>query len=112
MTNAIDSAVQGSLRPSLEVVWEDGDGVAMNLTNSSLAGTIRSNSTGVVRAIAGVLEIVDAEAGVFRWDLDAADVATAGQFRVQFEATYSIGQTPARSVPTAWRVVSSQTVEV
>ena len=112
MTNAIDSAVQGSVRPSLEITWADEDGVSMNLTNATVTGTIRANATGAVRAIAGDITVTDAEAGVFRWDLDAADVATAGQFRVQFEATYSVGQTPARSVPAAWRVVASQTAEV
>lgn len=112
MTNRIDSVVQGSVRPSLEITWANGDDVPMNLTNATVTGTIRSNRTGVVRAIVGDIEIVNAEGGVIRWDLDAADVATAGQYTVLFEAVYSVGSTPARSVPAAWRVIAAQDVEV
>lgn len=111
MANAIDSVVQGSVRPSLQITWADSDGVALDLTNATMSGTIRANATGTVRAIVGDLTITDAEAGAFRWDMDAADVADAGRFTVQFEATYSVGITPARSVPAAWRVFASQTVE-
>lgn len=112
MTSAIDSIVQGSVRPSLEITWADSDGVALDLTNATVTGTIRAIATGVVRAIAGTLTVTDATAGTFRWDLAAADVVDAGRFTVQFEATYSVGITPARSVPAAWRVIASQPVGV
>ena len=41
--------------------------------------------------------ITDGAAGLFTWQYDAADVATAGSYEAQFTATYDTGPTPART---------------
>lgn len=107
MSGDIDSVVQGSVRPSLALTWADSDNAPTDLTGATLSGTIRAYD-GTVRNVAGDLVITNAPDGAFRWDLAAADVANAGDFYVQFEANFSVGATPARSVPATWRVIASQ----
>jgi hypothetical protein len=99
--------VAGATRPSQIITWQRADGNAENLNSATLTGRIRDRSTGVSRAIAGTLTLVDAAAGVFRWDYAAGDVATAGVFDVQFTAAFETGQTPARTFASQWTVAES-----
>ncbi|MGL4558476.1 MAG: hypothetical protein ACRCV5_13315, partial [Afipia sp.] len=82
------AAIQGALRPVQQVTWLDGEGVALDLTDATITGIIRNRTNGVTRAIAGDLDITQATDGIFTWTYDAADVADAGQFDVQFTATW------------------------
>lgn len=60
---------------------------------------------GVVRAIAGDLDITQATSGIFTWTYDAADVADAGEFDVQFTATWDApALSPARTFAAVWAV--------
>lgn len=104
-------AIQGALRPSLGLTWADDDGAAFDLTGATLSGAIEDQNTGTARAIEGDLVLVDADAGVFRWDYAAADVEDAGRFYVQFTATFGMGQTPAKTQRALWRVHEAIVVE-
>ena len=98
--------VQGSVRPSLSITWrQDGTSTATDLSGATLSGFIRRAGVGV--AIAGNLEVTDGPNGVFRWDFDAADVATPGMYEVQFVATFPVGQTPAKTFVLSWIILSS-----
>jgi TRAP-type mannitol/chloroaromatic compound transport system substrate-binding protein len=100
---------QGSLRPSPIIVWElEGGGVAQ-LDGATLTGKLRNRATSATRAIAGTLTVTNGAAGEFRWDLDAADVATAGHFDVQFTASFAAGASPARTFVERWTVVEALT---
>lgn len=99
---ALANAVHGSLRPSQVITWTDGDGDALDLTGATITGKLR-NAAGVVRSIAGSLTLTDADSGVFTWAYHADDVV-AGQYQVQFTASYGSGATPARTIVTEWLV--------
>lgn len=105
--------VQGARRPSMLVTWyREGTTVVEDLTGATLTGTIAVGlgSSRAVRAITGDLVITDADGGVFRWDLSAADVADEGDLEVQFSAAFGSGQTPAITFVTKWQVRHKQVV--
>ena len=104
---ALAAAVAGATRPSQVITWTRDDGNAEPLTGATLTGRIRDRTTGVSRAIAGTLTLVNEAAGVFRWDYAAGDVATAGVYDVQFTAAFTTGQTPARTFVSQWTVAEA-----
>lgn len=104
---ALAAAVAGATRPSQLITWTRADGAPEILTDATLTGWLRSRETGVTRAIAGTLALVDGAAGVFRWDYAAGDVATAGTFDVQFVAAFEAGQTPAKTFVAQWTVAEA-----
>lgn len=97
------SAVQGARRPSQNINWADGDDHALSLTGATITGVIVATN-GAVRSISGSLTPT-ANAGEFRWDYSAEDVATVGDFLVQFTATFGAAPTPGRTYATTWEVV-------
>jgi hypothetical protein len=102
----LPDAVQGGLRPSPLITWlMKGTTTPLNLTlATAITGTIRNLRTGEVREIVGALTVTDAEAGQFRWDYDAEDVADGGNFRVIFSAAFSGGPTPGKTFAADWYV--------
>ena len=106
---SLADAVAGALRPAQEITWSRSDGTAENLTGATLSGVIKSNQTGVVRAIAGSLVLTDAANGVFTWTYNSADVV-AGSYVVQFTATFGTGLTPAKTFEMPWTVHQAHTV--
>lgn len=100
---SLPNAIQGALRPSIEISWyETGTTTPVDLTSATLTGFIQAGNSTV--AIAGTLTVTDAPGGVFRWDLAAADVAETGRFQVQFVATYASNPTPAKTFAMSWIV--------
>lgn len=105
------AAVQDALRPVQQITWLDGEGVALDLTDATITGAMRNRAGGVVRAIAGDLDITQATDGIFTWTYDAADVADAGEFDVQFTATWDApALSPARTFVAVWAVREALTV--
>jgi hypothetical protein len=99
------NAVKGSLRPSQSITWtREGLNTPEPLTGATLTGQLRNSDTQVTRAIAGTLTVTDGANGVFTWAYDAADVAEAGLFDVQFTAAFGTSPTPARTVVGKWTV--------
>ncbi len=72
-----------------------------------MAGVIRNRKTGAARDITGTLTITDDVNGVFTWTYSETDVAEAGDFDVQFIASWSTGATPAKTFLSSWRVRTS-----
>ena len=101
---ALAEAVQGAKRPSQLITWTDADGVAVDLTGATITARLFNMQTGVAAASTGAFVLINPTAGVFRWDYATTDVATAGQFRVQFTATYASGLTPGRTLTELWTV--------
>ena len=98
-------AIQYSLRPSPLITWRTGDaGTPVNLIGATITARIFDRVTGLTVDSAGTFTVTDAPNGVFRWDFDASDVSNAGNFEVQFVATYSIAPTVARTFIADWKV--------
>lgn len=85
---ALARAIQGARNTPQRITWRDGDGDPQNLTGATLTGRILNRQTGQATAIDGVLTPTDPTAGVFVWQYGANDVATPGDYEVQFVATY------------------------
>lgn len=100
-------AVKGAQRPSQIITWLDADGDAVNLSGATITGKMRNVFSGATTVIAGVLTVTNGSAGEFTWDYDAADVATAGPFVVQFTAAYLSGATPGKTIISDWEVKGS-----
>lgn len=100
---ALADAVQGGKRPSQTITWSDQDGTALDLTGATITARI-TRPGGEAIAADGTFTLTDAENGQFRWDYGTNDVGTAGTFDVQFNAAFGSGTTPARTVPTRWKV--------
>lgn len=92
--------------PTLEITWyEYGSTTPVDLTDATITGDIRRGiGGGDVEAITGVLTVTDEAGGVFTWAFSSADVAQAGNFEVDFIATYSSGATPGRTFTALWRI--------
>lgn len=102
---ALPNWVAGALRPALSITWTREDDTAEDLTGATVTGILHP-ATGKPRAIAGVLTVTTATSGIFRWDFVAADVK-AGTYKVQFNAAFGSGQTPAKTFVTEWVVKES-----
>ena len=99
------NAVKGATRPSQSITWtREGLNTPEPLTGATLTGKLQNVKTQVTRAIAGVLTVTDGANGVFTWAYDAADVAEAGLFDVQFTAAFGSAPTPARTIIAKWTV--------
>lgn len=103
---ALADAVQGARKIAQQITWTDEDGTAVDLTNTTLTGFIRPFGGGTTRAIDGTLSLVTAASGIFSWAYGETDVGTAGQFEVQFVATYSDTLTE-RTLKHAWQVIEA-----
>ncbi len=104
---AMPDAVEGGKRPSPLITWTDENGVALDLSGATITARIQDASTGVAVAATGTFTVTDASGGVFRWDYSTADVATAGNYRVQFVAAFGSDPTPAKTFLTRWRVLAA-----
>lgn len=105
------AAIQGALRPTQQITWLDGEGLAVNLTDATISGVIRNRASGAARLVAGDLDITQATHGIFTWTYDEADVADAGQFDVQFTAAWDApALSPARTFTATWTVHEALTV--
>jgi hypothetical protein len=103
---ALANAVQGATHTPQRITWTDEDGDPVDLTGAVLSGRIRRVSTGETVDIEGYLDIVSPAAGVFYWIYDAADVAEAGDYTLQFTATFG-DTTRDRTLHHAWTVVAA-----
>jgi len=84
-------AIVGARHTAQSITWQDQDGNARSLSGATLTGTIQDKN-GDTRAIDGTLT-PDADQvtniGIFTWAYGAIDVGTAGEFLVEFKATYT-----------------------
>lgn len=87
---ALAKAVKGARKIAQQITWTDEDGTAVNLTGTTITAVIRNkNNKGSVRAADGAFSLVTPASGIFSWAYGSADTGTAGEFEVQFTATYA-----------------------
>lgn len=99
---ALANAVQNARYAAQQITWSDGDGNAVDLTGATLTGFVQ-DANGRIRTIDGTLALVTAASGIFSWTYGANDVATPGDYLVQFVATYAGGQSD-KTLLYEWRV--------
>lgn len=107
---ALAIAIQGATRPSQSITWSRSDGDPEVLTGATITGVLQSKRTLLSRAATGTFTVTDGANGVFSWGYSAADVAEAGDFNVQFTATFSAEPTVAKTYVSEWEVKSALTV--
>jgi len=100
---ALARAVQGASHTPQAITWIDADGDPVVLVGAVMSGRIEDRVSGNDRAITGTLTITSGPNGAFEWDYGTADVADAGKFRVQFIATFGIGDMD-KSMMEDWEV--------
>lgn len=101
---ALADAVAGAQRPSQTITWSDEDGDALDLTGATITARLRSRLTGEAIDSDGTFTITDAPDGVFTWAYGEDDVETAGDYDVQFTATYGSEPSPARTKAALWTI--------
>lgn len=102
---ALADAIYGAKRPSQVITWTREDGSAEDLSGATLTGYVRSLRTGTTRAIDGTLTLTTAASGIFTWAYGDNDVGEAGDFEVQFVASFGSVPTPAKTKIAPWRVL-------
>lgn len=81
--------VQGARRRGKLLTWKDEDGTPVDLTGAIITAIIINQRSGVAVASDGTFTLVTPLSGIFTWAFGVQDVATAGDYRVQFTATYA-----------------------
>lgn len=110
----LDDAMVGGLRPSMLIYWErkvaDSDTPEPeDLTGAVLSGWLLNRGTETLKPITGTLTVTEPLLGEFLWELSEGDVDTAGDYDVEFQATYADGPSPAKTFPVRWRVLETVT---
>lgn len=100
---ALASAVQGARHFAQVITWTDTENEPVDLSGAAISGRMRPVSSSTAGDITGTLAVTDGPGGVFTWAYGAADVAAAGNFLVQFVATYPDTLTD-RTLAEVWAV--------
>lgn len=83
------SVIQGSRKRGKRIQWLDDDRQAPDLTSAVITARIINMRTGVAFNSDGAFAVVNpGTQGIFTWAFGTLDTATAGDFYVQFTATY------------------------
>jgi len=94
-TAAIGPLMQGQAGVVMTFTLTDLGGTVVNLTGLTITGTITNNQTKATAALAGTIALVTPASGIFSWTTAAADVGTAGSFKIVFTVGSSLITLPA-----------------
>jgi len=110
LNSYLDDAWVGARHDPLVIDWTDAQGNARDLSGATITATIEPIEGGTVRAADGEFALVtDGSDGQFTWTFGEDDVAEAGAFNVQFQATFGEADF-SLSPKIEWKVLSAQTV--
>jgi len=80
----------GQTHVVLQLTWQDDSGVAVDLTGAAVTARIKPiNGTG--SAATGTLVVTNAATGNLTYKWATAEVATVGEYEIQFKAVYGDG---------------------
>ena len=82
---------QNDTSPAIGGTCKDADGNAVTVTSATVAFHMRDAVTGAV-VVDAAGSVVSGPAGTIQYEWDAADTATAGRYKAEFEVTYSDGK--------------------
>lgn len=102
----LDASVQGSLANPPLITWNKSDDTPQDITGYTITGRLYSIERRTARAIVGTFDIVNASAGIFRWNRAAGDVADTGMFEVQFTGTAA--SVPNITYSSLWEVLPAR----
>jgi phage baseplate assembly protein gpV len=77
---------QNDTQPRMLATLKDGDGTVIDLTSATARFHMRTPSGTVV--VDAAATVVNAAAGIVRYDWQAADTASVGTYQAEFEITY------------------------
>lgn len=78
---------QGQTHVILSLTWKDDASVVVDLTGSTVTARIKAiNGTGAAHT--GTLTVTGAAAGTLTYKFATAEVATIGDYEIQFKAVY------------------------
>lgn len=101
----LSDAVKNARHTPQVITWLDTDGDPLVLTGAVITGRILDTATDEARDMDGEFAIVNGDAGEFSWTYGANDVGTAGDFLVQFTATFST--LVDKTLLTEWTVIDA-----
>lgn len=101
----LPTAQEGGLRPPIIITWMYNN-EPMDLTGAAISARIYNYADKITRNSNGVFNVLIPLDGVFEWQLSEED-ATAGNYKVQFVATFPSGLSPLRSNTLEWIVKKS-----
>jgi len=104
---ALATAIRGARHRGQKITWTSSDSIpgVIDLTGATLTGKKRNLLSDEVTTIEGTLEKLTAP-NEMQWIYAAEDVASEGDFEVQFIASYNDG-TEERSFIENWKVEKS-----
>jgi len=79
---------QNDTSPSLQTTLLDGDGLPVSISGNNGVRFHMRAAGGTVKIDTDAI-VVDAAAGIVRYDWTATDTDTAGTFQAEFEVTYT-----------------------
>jgi hypothetical protein len=79
-------------RPYLRVAVKNKDGDAFDLTGATSASFILYSSDGTAKAVAPAVLVAPLTSGLIYYAWGATDTNTAGEFRAEFDITYTGGE--------------------
>jgi len=83
----------GNTGPDLQVALLDEDGDSVNITNySTIKFSMRAKRTGTVIIDAVAASEVSVNPGIIKYEWQAADTVTAGEYEGEFEVVMASGQ--------------------
>lgn len=102
----LSNAIVGARHVAPAITWKLSDGSKLDLTAATITGNYQKQDSATATGITGTLT-PDADqvtnTGLFTWTYSAADVDTAGDYIVQFIATFT---NAAKSLPALWSVLT------
>ena len=88
---AISPIPQGQTHVKLSLTWKDDSNAVVDLTGATVTCRISAVPGGTGAAGAGTVTVTGAAAGTLTYAFDATDVATSGDYEIQFKAVYGDG---------------------
>lgn len=85
---ALAQAIKNARHTGQIITFKRLDGSVVDLTGATITARIKPSSGSVVAAD-GTFTLTSATEGKFSWTYGTTDVGTAGEFTVQFKATFA-----------------------
>jgi len=87
---ALSDAIQGARHVGQTITWTQKNGSIQILTGATITARIISTSLSAVAFNSdGTFNVTNGANGIFTWAYGAIDVAVAGEYEVQFKATFT-----------------------
>lgn len=83
---------KGATLPAAESVLGYSDGSVQDLSAATVSFHLRHKTTGAAVSLAGAVSVVDATAGLVRYNWNAADTAAPGVYEAEWKVVLTNGE--------------------